>query len=387
MVLVQVTFFALLVLATLTLWVPDQWPRSLFEAGMFGLAAYHICRRRIPKHVILPALVLAVPAFAGLLQIGAGTTVDISATLMESLQWTSLAATLLSSGIIIGHLSNPMRFVKVIGMVGVVLAAFAVLQFYTSEGRILWLWPSGDPRVFGTFHNRNNFASFVCLILPVTLWFALDRRGISGIWTAAAVVIAAGVVTSGSRAGMALMLLEVAGFVIYGLSMDRENGTTLRVLAVCGCIAAGAAVMGWDAFALKLQDSDPLRHRREMALSAIAMAQTRPLLGFGLGAFSAAYPAYATFDTGLFVNYAHNDWLEFAAEGGLGLVVLIAGAALWISRFVLRHPWALGIPIVCLHAMVDYPLQRIGVSAWLVTLAGALIYYAGRENHRHAVQG
>jgi hypothetical protein len=38
----------------------------------------------------------------------------------------------------------------------------------------------------------------------------------------------------------------------------------------------------------------------------------------------------------------------------------------------IRHPWALGLPFVCAHALVDYPFQRIGVVFWFVVIAAAV---------------
>jgi hypothetical protein len=48
-----------------------------------------------------------------------------------------------------------------------------------------------------------------------------------------------------------------------------------------------------------------------------AMIHDRLWAGLGLGTWSAAYPAYASYDDGTFVNQAHNDWLQWGAEGGL----------------------------------------------------------------------
>lgn len=383
---IEAIFIGLLATATLTLWVPAQWCRTLFEVGMMALAGYHIVCRRISTRTAISAVALAVPGMLGFVQIAAGATIDKAATLTESLQWLGLAATLLNASVLERQTVHRKPLILVLATTGAAIAAFAILQFYTSQGKIFWLWPSRDPQVFGPFHNRNNFAAFVCLILPVTLWFSVESRRVSGLWTAASVVLAAGVVTSGSRAGLALVAAEVAMFLLYWLTTDHRKGKSWRALLVGGGVLCGAAVVGWDTFAHKLQDSDPLRYRREMAASATAMTKSKPGLGYGLATFSLAYPAYATFDTGYAVNYAHNDWLEFAAEGGIWLALFLAGAALWTSRLAFRYPWALGIPVVCLHALVDYPLQRIGVSAWLVALAASLLYYSRHPTHRQAVR-
>ena len=50
--------------------------------------------------------------------------------------------------------------------------------------------------------------------------------------------------------------------------------------------------------------------------------------GFGLGSWPWAYPRYAIIDPVLFANHAHNDWAEWAADGGLPFALLIGLVAL-----------------------------------------------------------
>jgi hypothetical protein len=38
----------------------------------------------------------------------------------------------------------------------------------------------------------------------------------------------------------------------------------------------------------------------------------------------------------------------------------------------LEHPWAWGIPALFLHALVDFPMARLGVAAWAFILIGAI---------------
>ena len=148
----------------------------------------------------------------------------------------------------------------------------------------------------------------------------------------------------------------------------RKLASLLRLFALAGVFTA---VVGWEVLWQRFQDPDPYRYRREMALSSVEMVRDRPWMGFGLGTFDSAYPAYASFDVGLTVNHAHNDWLEWAAEGGIPLFVLIAFIALWSARAAWRAPWAAGVMAVFLHSLVDYPLQKAAILAWLFVLLGA----------------
>jgi O-antigen polymerase len=107
-------------------------------------------------------------------------------------------------------------------------------------------------------------------------------------------------------------------------------------------------------------------------LSALNMIRERPWLGWGLGTFQDAYPRFALFDVERVVNFAHNDWLQWAAEGGMAAAAAMLVWAGWLARRAVREPWALGVIFVLLHALVDYPMQRPGMAGWVFAMAGAL---------------
>ena len=131
-----------------------------------------------------------------------------------------------------------------------------------------------------------------------------------------------------------------------------------------------AAIAGAGQLAGRIFEPDPLRYRREMAHSALAMIRDRPFSGFGLGTFATVYPQYAEFDAGATVNHAHNDWLEWASEGGVGFAAAWGVLAAAMLRRVRGSIWTIGVPTVMIHALVDYPFARFGVSAWTFLLIG-----------------
>jgi O-antigen ligase len=98
-----------------------------------------------------------------------------------------------------------------------------------------------------------------------------------------------------------------------------------------------------------------------------------------LGTFPVVYPEYARFDVGQSVEHAHNDWLEWAAEGGVGFVTVWIGLALWSARLALLTGWGIGVVGCFLHGLVDYPFARFGVSAWIFILLGILAAIDLRE--------
>ena len=111
------------------------------------------------------------------------------------------------------------------------------------------------------------------------------------------------------------------------------------------------------------------------------MARARPLTGFGLGTWSTAYPAYATFDDGKRDNQAHNDWLQWASEGGLPLLALMVAMGGLLVRPALRSVWGVGLLAVLLHCLVDYHFQQRPVFGYYYfALAGLVCAFAAKDD-------
>jgi O-antigen ligase len=252
------------------------------------------------------------------------------------------------------------------------VAVTAVLAYYTSSSKVLWIFPSPYPDVWGPFLSRNNFAQFLELIVPVALWLGLQST-YGRMWLAMAAAMLAAGLCSASRAGGILLLVEVVAV----LALTRTKRTLWFAAAACACVA----LMGAGHFLDRLQSADALAGRREIYSATVAMIRSSPWTGYGLGTFSLVFPEFAEADTGLIVDHAHNDWLEWSAEGGMVFVTLWAMWALPLCRAGVRSIWGVGVAALFLHSLVDYPFARPGVAAWLSMLAG-MLYAAGPEDFR-----
>ncbi|MCW5983186.1 MAG: O-antigen ligase family protein [Bryobacteraceae bacterium] len=275
-------------------------------------------------------------------------------------------------------------FLQVFLYFGVAISLVAVLQYHTSDGRVFWLFPARYEDMLGPFQNRNNFTAFLELLVPLALYKALaDRKRRTWYLVMAAILVAAAV-ASLSRTGTLLIVAEtVVIFLIAAKTGLLPKGDLIRVGA-CAIAAAGVLIfaVGWEPLWGRLQSADPLIYRREIMQSTVAMIRERPWSGFGLGAYQTVYPAFALFDVGLIVNHAHNEWLEWAAEGGLPLSAALLSVAVWVIGPAYRSVWGLGLVAIFVHAMIDYPLQRLGVSAWVYVLLAALAAEAEQEPGR-----
>jgi O-antigen ligase len=84
------------------------------------------------------------------------------------------------------------------------------------------------------------------------------------------------------------------------------------------------------------------------------------------------YPRFATVDDGRYANQAHNDWLQCWAEAGIPGFLALSAFALLVVRPSFASVWGIGIVAVLLHGLVDYPLQKPVLTAWMSVLAAAV---------------
>jgi O-antigen ligase len=182
-------------------------------------------------------------------------------------------------------------------------------------------------------------------------------------------LLAGSVFASESRSGSALVLLELIVLCVF-VGESRKPKVRLAIGAVILVfVALGAAIGGWERLWVRLHDSD--NTRIVASITSLEMIRRGPIAGYGLGTWPTVYPMFAHFDDGLFMNQAHNDWLQWAVEGGWPLAMLLACLAARISVPALRSGWGFGIPAVLLLCSVDFPLQKPAVSILLFALAGA----------------
>ncbi|HSW49715.1 MAG TPA: O-antigen ligase family protein [Bryobacteraceae bacterium] len=378
----------LLFFGVLTLWVRERWAAGVLQAGicLLGMAGcWWWARGRFAIGRCWVLFPFAGAALWGLLQLAVGSTVYRFDTWNGVLFWTSAAVLVAVAAAATGGAEARHRLLRALLYFGFVVSVLATTQYFTSEGDVFWLFPSGYPDALGPFVYRNNYAAFIELLLPVALAEALRDRRRATAFALMASVMYASVVASASRAGSILATLEILAVLTLahrrGFVSLRRLGLAMAKIGVLAALFVG--VVGWRALTERLAMADPFVHRREMLQSTLAMARERPWLGFGLGTFQEAYPAYATFDIGLAVNHAHNDWAEWLAEGGVPLLAMLGSVAVWAVLPAVRSLWGIGLISVFAHALVDYPMQRLGMAAWIFVFLG-LLAAEERDRRRQA---
>jgi O-antigen ligase len=261
------------------------------------------------------------------------------------------------------------------------VSLFGIVQRFTSDGTIYWfqkLTLGGDP--FGPFVNRNHFAGFAELTVPVGLALMIFRglrRDTFPLASLLTIVPVGALILSGSRGGIVGFGFELMVLALMVRARKRSpEAPRLAALALVGF--AAIALIGWlgtsqviERFSTLHSGDVSLARRATMVRGAAHVFWAHPLAGCGLGSLVAVYPRFETFYDGLVVDHVHNDYMELLAEMGL-LGALCGAAFLWIlfrdakkcfaaeQGHFSRAIHAAAITAICgllLHSLVDFNLH------------------------------
>jgi len=377
----HIPLLALFFFAILTLWVPAVWPVTIFQVGIFALAGIVIWRARSsPPPFTWPLVPLSFAVLWGLIQCLTGHTAYTFETSFAILKWvTFLAVFVIGTSIFRDEMLNRWARSAMVWFAFLV-SILATLQSFTAEGKVFWLFPSPyTDYVMGPFLSGNDFSAFIEAVLPMALCRAVRNERDSWLFAVMAAVMYASVIASASRAGTVLTTAELVLVPLFSWVRRGESGGAAALLRLGFLVPIIAAVVGVGSVRNRFFTPDPLAVRRELAASSWHMATAHPWWGVGLGDWPTVYPAYATIDVGAFVNQAHNDWLQWTAEGGFPFGIMMATLFFWSLRPAFRTVWGLGATAVFLHALVDYPFARPALGSWPI-LVLSLMAVAGNPS-------
>lgn len=277
---------------------------------------------------------------------------------------------------------------------GLIMTVEALVQQAYTANLIYGVYrPRWDWAVFGPYVNRNQFAGYMLMVVPLGIGFsaeALDRlrhawgRRRRRAWlalgdpegsaffrrAAIAMVLVTGLLATGSRGGL---LGFMAAAVAFALTSRRR--VALVALGLTG--AMGLAWIGlsahWAGFL-----SRGLQGRAEIWRDCLRMLPAHPVFGAGFNAFGTSYIPYQRVWTNLWVPAAHSEYLQIAVDLGLAGTVV----ALILLATLLRHGHAsarqgpfhagvfAGVVALLAHNLVDFNWQLAANAATFAALAG-----------------
>jgi O-antigen ligase len=250
-------------------------------------------------------------------------------------------------------------FAALLALVGIVQSSLSPTVIYG-----LWELEPGR-RPFGPFVNRNHFAGWMVMALPLTLalvvasldqgmkgvkagwrrrvlWFSSEEASRLILIAAAAVLMALSLVLTMSRSGMMAFVLSV---LMTGWFVARTVRSRLRRMVAAASLGMLVIfVVGWagpDLVASRFAEADwgEFNSRKGAWADAWSVARDFPLAGTGLNTYWAAALFYQRHELTQFFAQAHNDYLQLVAEGGLLLTLPALACLAVFVRDVRRAAW------------------------------------------------
>ena len=208
---------------------------------------------------------------------------------------------------------------------GFFVSVFGILQHLTFNGKLYWfrvMRYGGVP--FGPYVNRNHFAGFAEILIPVALVplvLGKVRRERLVLVSLFALVPIVALLLAASRAGIISFVVEM--LILFLLLLVRRIRSKYMlaggVLVLCAVLAVSwIGVQQVLARFTEYQTLDiSIGKRASMSLDTWHIFLDHPMLGTGLGTLQMVFPPYETHYDAKIVNHSHNDYLEALAETGI----------------------------------------------------------------------
>jgi O-antigen ligase len=394
----------------------EPWSVGLFQLMIAVLLLMWVVKSVADKRVKISLPALALPIL-GLVALGLAQSIsymgsdgrirslsmDVEATRGATLMLFFLLASFIIARNFFVTRERLAAMANVLVVYGLAMSVFALMQYFTWDGRIYWTRPTPWGVAFGPFANRNHYAGYMEMLalLPLALILARGVRKASWVFYGfAATIMSLSIFVSLSRGGMVGLMAGMAFVIVMSarfgrrverarmngesrLTAERSSSGLKRTGAAVACacaIAAGIFWIGAEGLVNRAaqsidqmkgsNDKASLFYRQEIWKDTLKLFRANPVLGAGLGAYETVFPIYARHDGMFVVNYAHNDYLQALSDGGIigfGLALLFI---VLLFRAVARSlksqdPLLAGLALGCgagvfsllVHSMFDFNLQ------------------------------
>jgi O-antigen ligase len=349
-----------------------------------------------------------------------GVTTRHALSVDPAATWVAIAA-LVSLGVLFLGVARSLgsmpaaRLVPYVLGVGVVLALAAIIQKPLYAGRIYGLWTpefSGSP--FGPFVNRNHFAGWMLMALPLSvaylcgrlekawhsagadarrrlLWLGSPEGSQVLLIASSVLVMTLALVLSMSRSGIVCGVVALAAMAVR---MRRRRPTSRRFVFAGLCSLLLAVPLWWaspERLATHFGSADwrQVNGRLGAARDAWTIAQTFVPYGSGVNTYGVTSLFFQTYDRTSHYVQAHNDYLQLLAEGGLLLAcpaaIFLALLAQQVRRrfrggadddltWWVRAGASTSLLAIALQELVDFSLQMPGNAALFAVVAAIAVH-------------
>lgn len=303
------------------------------------------------------------------------------------------------------------RLILVVFGVGLFESLYGMFEFFSGHKHILHLkMDHMISSVTGTFINRNAFAGYLLMVIPLSMGYLFSRQrhsmgqstglrhrltsldGKSLLIAFGVVLMILGLLLSASRMGIASLLLSFSLISILFRNPQGRRKLSRPSILILSLALLWAAWIGLDAVISRFfTTSESFEDRWKIWQNTFQIIRDYPLLGSGIGTFTQVFPMYRSFHIRGLVTHAENDFLQLVSETGL------IGAGLLLTLFLYLFYRAMsglrslsyreseryigmggliGILALMFHSLVERNIQ-IPANALLYTLIWATVLRIG----------
>lgn len=302
-------------------------------------------------------------------------------------------------------------------LAGVFQGVYGLFEFLSGSHHIFaYEKKVGLDSASGTFINRNHFAAYLEMSLPLLVALVVGRvrqlrafRGNLFARIARAletegsqilmllfmiVLVAVGLIFSLSRSGITFGLAALMIFLfLYWRAREALSAKAYFILGVCGTVAL-AVWIGLNPVLqrfIHVSENWAEGARLQVWTDTLNIFRHFPLSGTGAGTFPQAFPMYRSFVYNNVYREAHNDYVQILAESGivfLFLLILLCDLMIARLRHILtreiRRLEVIQLGAFCslvslaLHSLTDFSLQIPAIAMQGAIIAGLFF------SHYHA---
>jgi len=300
---------------------------------------------------------------------------------------------------------------RAVTVYGALVASFAILQGISPNGKLYWIWPlQQGGTIYGPYVNHNHYAGLMEMLTPFPLVLAATRftDGNRKLFVMAIAALMAGsIFLSGSRGGMLALVAQIGVLALLVMRSKKADWKQPLLLGAFLIIVIGFLVwLGGNELTRRLASIHTEAQaelsggtRLTIDRDCLHMLLRKPVLGWGLGTFPFVYPGFRSFYSTLFVNQAHNDYLQLLVETGLAGF----GIAIWFLVLLFRQAttklkdWnqtttgaltaaaLLGCIGILVHSFLDFNLQIPANAALFYVLCAIVAAPQLQESPRRRV--
>ena len=235
---------------------------------------------------------------------------------------------------------------------GFIVAVVGIVEFFTWNGKILWLFVPYDwgaaqtnppSRALGPFVNFDHFGNYLAMILPLTAGGVLfrddlfsEQRAFPVFCGVTGFLVLCGLLLSASRGAWIATAIALTVLMLLSGRMPQTSrplilagprATVFRRVSVMALAVLALSMLfigeqARDQIDARLQgtfESDvSIGGRRALTTGTLAMAMDYPVLGVGLGCWPELFSHYqAPPWFSMLFREAHNDYAQLVAETGI----------------------------------------------------------------------